>query len=68
MERWNVGRQWNQEGKLNMMQEGKCKIYLKRSVNRPYTIWFILTYSMKQSSSCEADQSLQLVKKFPAFY
>src|SRR5215469_18299606 len=27
----------------------------------------ILTYSMEQSPSWEADQSLQLVKKFPAF-
>jgi hypothetical protein len=34
---WNVGRQRNEERKRNMMQEGKCKIYLKGSLNRPYT-------------------------------
>jgi hypothetical protein len=28
----------------------------------------VLTYSMEQSPSWEANQSLQLVKKFPAFY
>jgi hypothetical protein len=27
-----------------------------------------ITYSMEQSPSWEADQSSQLVKKFPAFY
>jgi hypothetical protein len=28
----------------------------------------MITYSMEQSPSGEADQSSQLVKKFPAFY
>jgi hypothetical protein len=29
---------------------------------------YLLTYSMEQSPSSEANQSLQLVKKFPTFY
>jgi hypothetical protein len=32
-----------------------------------YLLSYSLTYSMKQSPSWEANQSLQLVKKFPAF-
>jgi hypothetical protein len=33
----------------------------------PYIDNDLLTYSMEQSRSSEANQSLQLVKKFPAF-
>jgi hypothetical protein len=33
-----------------------------------YLITYLLTYSMEQSPSSEANHSLQLVKKFPTFY
>jgi hypothetical protein len=35
--------------------------------NMVLTVTYLLTYSMEQSPSWEADQSLQPVKKFPAF-
>jgi hypothetical protein len=43
---------WNNEGCIN--------VSLRRR-------WYLYTYSMEQSSSWEANQLLQLVKKFPAF-
>jgi hypothetical protein len=54
---------------------------LERTAYETITVWFkyypgicqvrltnLLTYSMEQSPFWEADQSSQLVKKFPAFY
>jgi hypothetical protein len=46
-------------------QHAECHIFFNILLSRNLT--YLLTYSMERSPSGEADQSLQLVKKLPAF-
>jgi hypothetical protein len=52
----------------NIHKYSKVQLTNKGFLNTNSGITYLLTYSLEQSPSWEADKSLQLTKKFPAFY
>jgi hypothetical protein len=53
---------------VTTLKSGRLGYFFDKQETKHKSIRYLLTYSMEQSPSWEADQSSQLTKKFPAFY